>query len=683
MQSQTTTAKTKSTGKLGAKRSRNGCRTCRSKRLKCDETKPACLMCGEKGLSCPGYQRQLKWSTKHERQMGGHPSTPNADYLTKSTPLVPQTPQSLIPNNAWDNNVIRSEDQNMLYGAGSGTDDCHLFFPESPARQDGTPLLECWAPDPSPFNDQSMLLALSNSMASISGSSIDLDGFTIPDPPIFDSDQGQCDSPQDMIKSSSNPYVLNTLTDIPSFLIDIWFRQICPMWSCFDSESNLNRRIALDTRTHNEAVFYALQSMSAVYVLDQLPHLKAVASTSAKQAASALKRDMVAAYTTVNNGRVPQEQLLTLITLGTSQCWTDPHQLGLPLLREAKRLLGLLNKRAKLFSPSERTILSFFNNSCLYWDMLCRTVTSDENSLGPPWQNEEFMVWDTGFATPHPWTGICANIQRLFTRAMGICRRFHQRLSRGHRITAADLAASLRDSEEAKELEDSIRNSEHLQHNRFRDTGDHRTPASHLTDIAEAFRIAALLQLYQTFHDLVPPTILSVNVSTGLDTISFEESTSSDSRIIQLALCLAGILERLPPDSGSRSMQPILYISASTGLKFDTPVQSPLENPQKQADSDYLPHPRHTRDVSSPQILNASAEQDSETALSSFTIQVGRARHFIMKRMAMLEYSLPPRPITVARDLIKAIWSTYDKHPERNAHWLDVMEETGLYTIFG
>ncbi|WQF88271.1 Putative zn(2)Cys(6) fungal-type DNA-binding domain, fungal transcription factor [Colletotrichum destructivum] len=38
-----------------------GCGTCRTARIKCDETRPYCTQCGRRGVACSGYQVQLKW----------------------------------------------------------------------------------------------------------------------------------------------------------------------------------------------------------------------------------------------------------------------------------------------------------------------------------------------------------------------------------------------------------------------------------------------------------------------------------------------------------------------------------------------------------------------------------------------------------------------------------------------
>jgi hypothetical protein len=47
-------------------KSRNGCLTCKKKRLKCDESKPACQNCIKKGIDCGGYSTTFKWKSFEE-----------------------------------------------------------------------------------------------------------------------------------------------------------------------------------------------------------------------------------------------------------------------------------------------------------------------------------------------------------------------------------------------------------------------------------------------------------------------------------------------------------------------------------------------------------------------------------------------------------------------------------------
>lgn len=42
-------------------RSHKGCWTCKRKRIQCDETRPSCKRCAERGLTCEGYEIRLRW----------------------------------------------------------------------------------------------------------------------------------------------------------------------------------------------------------------------------------------------------------------------------------------------------------------------------------------------------------------------------------------------------------------------------------------------------------------------------------------------------------------------------------------------------------------------------------------------------------------------------------------------
>ncbi|KAF2222360.1 fungal-specific transcription factor domain-containing protein [Elsinoe ampelina] len=72
------------------KRSRSGCFTCRLRRKKCDEAKPACRACKHLGLRCD-YKRPTWWGNSDQRR-------DQKDYIKniiKSTQLAKKTAQSL------------------------------------------------------------------------------------------------------------------------------------------------------------------------------------------------------------------------------------------------------------------------------------------------------------------------------------------------------------------------------------------------------------------------------------------------------------------------------------------------------------------------------------------------------------------------------------------------------------
>ena len=66
-----------------------GCRTCKEKRLKCDETKPVCQQCDKKGVQCEGYEKVLKWRPQ-EDTFKTKPASPRPrkSRFEKSLPIL-------------------------------------------------------------------------------------------------------------------------------------------------------------------------------------------------------------------------------------------------------------------------------------------------------------------------------------------------------------------------------------------------------------------------------------------------------------------------------------------------------------------------------------------------------------------------------------------------------------------
>ncbi|RQM08410.1 hypothetical protein DH86_00000426 [Scytalidium sp. 3C] len=57
-------------------KSRNGCITCKAKRLKCDETKPSCQQCHKRNVTCGGYKKDFKWRPFEETTLNNKVAAP-------------------------------------------------------------------------------------------------------------------------------------------------------------------------------------------------------------------------------------------------------------------------------------------------------------------------------------------------------------------------------------------------------------------------------------------------------------------------------------------------------------------------------------------------------------------------------------------------------------------------------
>jgi hypothetical protein len=146
-----------------------------------------------------------------------------------------------------------------------------------------------------------------------------------------------------------------------------------------------------------------------------------------------------------------------------------------------------------------------------------------------------------------------------------------------------------------------------------------------------------------------------------------------------LALHIADTLERIPIGS-LRCIQPLICLCAGSGLRFDTKV------PLGVGAYRYLLRTEQvalelTQTSKHPVIVPLTADP----GVSELSIKTSRARNFLMQRLDQLESSLPPKPIGVAKQLLRAVWSAYDEEigTQRRTHWLDVMSQTGLHSLFG
>ncbi|ESZ94169.1 hypothetical protein SBOR_5447 [Sclerotinia borealis F-4128] len=78
-------------------KSRNGCITCKAKRLKCDETKPSCQQCHKRSVTCGGYKKDFKWRPFEE-----------ATFTNKPVPLPPKKRDSIVRDKSPDKTTATS-----------------------------------------------------------------------------------------------------------------------------------------------------------------------------------------------------------------------------------------------------------------------------------------------------------------------------------------------------------------------------------------------------------------------------------------------------------------------------------------------------------------------------------------------------------------------------------------------
>ncbi|USP81172.1 hypothetical protein yc1106_08446 [Curvularia clavata] len=77
-------------------KSRNGCITCKAKRLKCDEKKPTCEQCARRAVPCGGYKKDFKWRPFEEPSIKG--GKPTAKSQKDGVPQISTLTHSQYPD---------------------------------------------------------------------------------------------------------------------------------------------------------------------------------------------------------------------------------------------------------------------------------------------------------------------------------------------------------------------------------------------------------------------------------------------------------------------------------------------------------------------------------------------------------------------------------------------------------
>ncbi|CAM1501470.1 Fc.00g034540.m01.CDS01 [Cosmosporella sp. VM-42] len=644
--------------------------------MKCDETRPACLKCTRKGIQCGGYWREFKWSFKHQPAQTDS-SLGQAETGTSSTEDPP---------------TGREEDTRSLPGddPSSFLDSIDQSYSPSPSATvesilDGDFLAALEQPDwtaleTSPVPASATLPTLRRNSAANGRRNLDI---------VASEPTRRNPTP---LNFEMPMFLSSPSMDTSSLLIINWFEQVCPAWSGFDSNVNLNRNLAKGLWHDSLPVFNSLQSMSAAFLSTRLPHMRQPALRFMKTAAESIQTEIAMLDSQSHLETVPTGLLFSLFCLGTTVCWVDARQLGLPFFRQAKSLLRRLNREFSTAREDDREVLAFFNKSLTYCEMLL-AVVSNEDSLPEMDETGDGLSTQPDLernvrsidSSPHPWTGISTLTSRLFAQSIRLCRSFRRSLRRQQQHMTRDVKAASEAFQQAQKLEEQLLELEFPSVLQMRDTGDHRTPWLHLARVAEAYQLSSLLQLYQTFPDLTSLRLPMKSTLSNGGHVPWEEW------ITPLSLRLVRVLEQIPPHSGSRAIQPLLYISASTGLRYD--MATSLEASTSPGLFDLGIMGFDTQSLGDNCSLSECIDQIEGTEISGvapnlisrMSLGISNARQFIMGRLGILENSLPPKPVIVARELIRAIWDAYDSEITGfNAiHWVDVMEDKNLRSMFG
>ncbi|KAL2801861.1 fungal-specific transcription factor domain-containing protein [Aspergillus granulosus] len=631
-------------------KTRSGCIRCKQRRIKCDETHPSCNQCTRRADECPGYKRPLKWSSKYE--VGGEcrtitrPQGPDRTACKRITnalgtmpppatisPLESTTFDGLLASNAGDmytnsaqdfpglgqtvvaiNNSGSETRSSHLIGSGGDLLNIHIPELQHPASMTGSPSLE---------------------------------------PPM--------------------PLYLEEEEDTGIFRH--YFIRVCRINSCFDSHMNFLRIEVGNMMASCPLIYHCVLSMSAAHLATQKPSMITAALNHRAKATSCLKSEVMR----IDEGRQlnsralghnPAEALLGSILLGMTDGWHNPSFLGTTHLHGARALFSkwMATESDPAASPSavcSARTREFMIGTMSYWEAMASFFMNQ--SLDAISYLDVFCDQGASYTFhPNPWTGICTPLFIYLAKA-GTLARQRSLIRQISMVTTStniqkQLASDLLQC--ARQTEVSLLQYGYPTTDRIGDTGDPLTPVSHLLKLAQIYRLAGLLEIYQNF-----PELLDLPESEG--GTSFAQLTPTN-KILHIAIAILTIIAATPRSSGVNCLLTIPLIIAGSALQ-----------PARKLSSGCQQGTRWT--TLSAEILSIPSQDGVHIYW----------RDFVRERLQALRSYVGVATISRAIDIIEKVWNRADIETAASygntgcplvaelIHWTDVMIEEKLETILG
>ncbi|KAK7205825.1 fungal-specific transcription factor domain-containing protein [Myxozyma melibiosi] len=609
--------------KVKQSKSRNGCATCKAKRLKCDETKPTCLQCRKRNVECGGYKRDFKWrlfeeSSITKRKKGDpSPATSSASFVVVPTPspsssspafsrhpsstFAPPTSSISLSSNTDDallSPLHPSTEQAVLSsGANSG------FSPLTAPDDDSVPILSFDSSGQiiSPNSDMSALIdpaeylqstytpALNQELSNLTASMASLGSHPLsllsPNLIMSSSTTNPLDdnSPDNLAVSrrqssyfidptgpvsSSDVLLIPSMPTLdPTTRTALFFHTAtASVMSMKDTPSDNPWRTLFWPLAHSHmALYHGLAAMASFHAAATHPAYRIDGVDHMRLAISELVNGL-------NNNMPTDVALATTITLAFAEAWDRHISTGIAHLRGAKILIRqFVSSRRGLpssvqQSPIETARLKRFKslyNSWMYIAMIAKLTSDDDDDTGGPVAQDEYEIFSAGgFDTVDPLMGCAQTLFPIIGKVATLVR--HVRLSGRDDIYVAGAIAL---KEELEMWQPSIREP-------YNACEDPAYDSSSCIATAQAYKYATLLYLYQCVPSLAeycPPRRPSEtdDISSPSSVIELELGVQTESPTKVITAKLLEMLASVP--TTSRTCVVHIFPLLSVACEVDSP----------------------------------------------------------------------------------------------------------------
>lgn len=625
--------------------------------LKCDETRPACQRCLRSSEVCPGYQRPLRWSAKHEiaKPTASHGPSSHDKPGTFSQDAGSGHIVDCHPGVAGVHGILSSTRLAASPTSQPATlaDQPFADYPLSPDIMPEFALTSDW-------NDatQGVLINSEPQAYQIPDTwNFGIEVSQLPYANIEDTIPFDVDQQQDLSAFSIHATSFSNLTqqqiacspiwpmvvNAEFALVEYYFKEVAVIYSCFDGEMNPFRSTMARLWTSSAEIAKTLQSMAAACLAPAYPHL-------AREGYKLRNEVLVSICGSRSSEDSICTALLVAIMLGQTAGWHNPKDLGLTFYRHSKALLQRLELDPTVLQNCTIGMdVTFFQNAIGYWETLYAFVLPKQQ-LYPLTKLSAVTQSSISLTELHPWA-LAAPELLCIVRQIGQLVWTNRTMLRGSSFwQRSDLLSLTNAIDSAFELEQQLLELELPTEGDLVDPRDATTPVSHMTTISQAYQLVALVIVYRVFPDVLAARMQcekdhkileldsSAQLSTDLDPMSNHDGATW---LRQLAFKALQLVKTIPLGSHTRCIQPFLLVALSCELGS----------------------------------LSANSSIESWSA----TVE---ARQFIQGRLEAFRYYLPPKPAQCRLDLVLEIWRNLDSG-NNNVFWVDVVIENDWQFLFG
>ncbi|RJE27270.1 hypothetical protein PHISCL_00401 [Aspergillus sclerotialis] len=668
-----------------------GCVQCKARKIKCDETRPSCSRCTEKGINCPGVltQPRIRWSEKYEVYQSRQ-----AASQKKRSPLPQDRGASQVTYQVspTSESICATTDTNPgLWATDADIQNSDVPFSDSNRGRCTTEEGECIrnginsahstanvdivtmgelghdamnTDGANPFLDDSNLCVPSLGVSQYNSHPSDAATETsqgvavcgdVECPPLtFYSASSPCPPSAVAPRQDDQSFLPVGLVDITSELVDVYFSIVCRAFSTFDSKKNLFRSFVDQKWQRSISMFYAMLSMAAAKLARQMPSLRVRALEYQSLALQHLHSDVSRA------SGWSTELLFIVLMLGLSTSWHDITDLGITHLKAFQH--ALLDNRVE--NSCEFGELDFFKEALVYWEMVICSVNDevsvhDHLKVGRPQpdQSENNTSSPSGRIPrimPHPWTGVASAPQALFAR---IAQNIRQIRSFSKELTNPEsiLCRPVEFRGVLDTLEEELWLLELPQLHEIASTGDENTPAIHHLLLAEAYMFANFYQLYYTFPDLRRRRAKLISENVNASRLPDRSWAQCQARSWYSILNSEGgvdgwlkflgrnaiiRLEQIQITSGTSCVHALLLLVGSGALSV------------------------------APELAGSDEEEE-----------ILRNRQFVLDRLSQISDSILSEPIHHVKSVVANMFRLLDVGVD--VFWMDILHSMGVVTIIG